>query len=122
MTNRQFTAQADAGQFVITEVANKTWTSVDRQTAWDRARSQANPVVFVALDGTRTELGDAFNAEQFERAMYTGHISYQLSMTDGYYAPESFDRWVHWFRQEPSTRYNDATPEVKAAMIRYQAA
>lgn len=39
--------------------------------------------------------------DAFERASYKGHLAYSLSMTDGYFAPESFDDWVIGFRKDP---------------------
>lgn len=119
---RNFTTQTVGTEFVITEVAPATDVlspSTSRELAWQRARSQANPVVFVALDGTRRELGDCFDVKVWEQAMYSGHIGYELSMTDGYYAPEGLDRWLHWFRHDYSTRGIDASPETLAALPRY---
>lgn len=119
--NRSFKTQVIGTEFVITELATNHWTATDRQGAWDRARAQANPVVFVALDGTRRELGDCFDTATWERKMYTGYVSYNTSMTDGYYAPEAFDRWAIWFRQDPTAVRVDVTPETADAMTRYLA-
>ncbi len=113
---RKFTAKVQGNEFVITESVDGYYT---RQGAWDKARSQTNPVVFVDADGTRRELGDCFDASTWERSMYTGHVSYELSMTDGHYAPEDFETWIAEFRQFPRTTYNDATPETLAAFSRY---
>lgn len=119
---RNFTTQTVGTEFVITETAPKTSVltpGISRELAWQQARTQANPVVFVALDGTRRELGDAFDTAKWERAMYSGHISYELSMTDGHYAPETFEVWIAEFRKFPRTSYNDATPATLAAFTRY---
>lgn len=117
---RSFTTQVVGTEFVITEVAPSAF-GASRELAWQRARSQANPVVFIDLNGTRRELGDCFDAKVWEQTMYRGHISHELSMTDGHYAPEGLDRWLHWFRQDLSTAHNDAAPEVLAALSRYTA-
>ena len=120
---RNFKTQTVGTEFVITEIAPATDVlspSTSRELAWQRARSQANPVVFVALDGTRRELGDCFDVKTWEQAMYAGHISRELSMTDGHYAPEGLDRWLHWFRHDFSTRNIDAAPETLAAVSRYK--
>lgn len=119
--SREFRTETINGKFLISEQSVSRWGNATRELAWQRARSQANPVVFIDLEGNERELGDAFDVAAWERAMYGGHISYQTSMTDGYYAPESFDRWVQFFRQAPSARYNDATAETVAAMDRYLA-
>lgn len=119
---RNFTAQVVGTEFVITEVAPKTdvlTPGITRELAWQQARTQANPVVFVALDGTRRELGVAFDTAKWEQAMYQGHIRYELSMTDGYYAPESFETWIAEFRKFPRTSYNDALPATIAAFPKY---
>ena len=68
----------------------------------------------------RRELGDRFSPEMFEQSMYSGHISYELSMTDGHYAPEPAETWIAEFRKFPRTKYNDAPAEVIAAFGRYQ--
>lgn len=117
--DRIFKTQVINGKFIISEQAVANWETTDRQTAWDRARAQANPVLFIDLEGNETELGDAFIPAVYERAMYQGHISYSLSMTDGHYAPEGFDRWVWHFRRGPLAKFNDARPEVLAATFRY---
>ena len=118
---RFFTTEATATAFVITETREQSWTSVTRQQAWDRARAQAAPVVFVGINGRRQNLGQAFDAEVFERAMFAGHVSYELSMTDGHYAPEPAEVWIAEFRKFPRANYNDAAPEVIAALGKYRA-
>lgn len=114
-----YKTQVINGKFIISELVVDHWASTTRQGAWDRARAQANPVIFIAQDGTERELGDCFNTEVFERAMYGGHVSYQLSMTDGHYAPEPAEVWIARFRRFPGTTYNDAPAEVVAALPRY---
>lgn len=114
-----YKTQVINGNFIISELAVDHWTSTTRQGAWDRARAQANPVIVIDLLGNERELGDCFSPEVFERAMYSGHISYQLSMTDGHYAPEPAEVWIARFRQFPGTTYNDAPAEVIAALPRY---
>jgi hypothetical protein len=117
--DRKFKTQVINGKFIISELAVDHWTSVDRKLAWQRARSQANPVLFIDLEGNERDLGDAFDVTTWEQAIYSGHISYELSMTDGHYAPEPFEVWIAEFRQFPRLSYNDATPETKAAFDRY---
>lgn len=123
MNARHFTTEATATAFVITEVVKTDILSpgVSRELAWQRARSQAQPVTFVALDGTRKELGDCFDATVWVQAMYSGHIGYNLSMTDGHYAPEGLERWFHWFQMNPTTVGIDAAPETLAALDRWLA-
>lgn len=119
---RFFTTQATATAFVITEVREQSWTTVTRQQAWDRARAQAAPVIFVGTNGRRHHLGAAFSPEVWERAMYAGHVSYELSMTDGHYAPEPAEVWIAELRKFPRATFNDAAPEVLAALGKYVAA
>lgn len=119
MTSRHFTAQTINGRFVIAERLQAGRDTVDRQTAWDRARAQAAPVLFIDTEGNERELGDCFSTAAFEQAMYSGHVGYELSMTDGHYAPEPLAVWVAEFRQFPRTSYNDAHEDVKAAIFRY---
>lgn len=119
--NRSFRTFHINGKFIISEMAVSHRASVSRKLAWQRARSQAAPVIFIGLDGVERDLGDCFDTETWERAMYSGHVSYQLSMTDGHYAPKGFDTWVNEFRKAPSATYNDAAPETIAAFVRYVA-
>lgn len=82
-----------------------------------QAAIQPRPVIFIDEDGDRHDHGVQFSAEAFERAAYGGHVSYNLSMTDGYYAPEPFEVWVKGFRQDPAgalAKYNDFTPATGA--------
>lgn len=118
---RFFTTEATATAFVITETRTQTGLSVTRQQAWDRARAQTAPVIFVGTNGRRQNLGQVFSAEVFERAMYAGHISYELSMTDGHYAPEPAEAWIASFRRFPWATCNDAAPEVVASLGKYRA-
>jgi hypothetical protein len=116
---RFFQTEATATAFIITETRTQTGLSVTRQQAWDRARAQAAPVIFVGTNGIRRNLGVAFSAEIFERTMFAGHVSYELSMTDGHYAPEPAEVWIAELRKFPRTSYNDAAPEVLAALGKY---
>lgn len=124
MNARHFVTTATDTTFIITEVVKTDILSpgVSRELAWQQARSQAAPVTFVALDGTRRELGDCWDREIWEHAMYTGHISYNLSMTDGSYGPEDKDRWISELRQFPRVSSNDAAPYTKRALARWIAA
>lgn len=89
-------------------------------TAWQRARSQARPVVILGNEKeTIMELGVVFDPEAFERSAYSGYVGYGLSMTDGYYAPEPFEAWVKGFRRGPSFTFNDAPLAVKEALPLY---
>lgn len=125
-TYRRFQVQITATAFIIaegeiTESHPLNWMDgrYTRQGAWDQARSQGLPVTVVATDGTSKDLGVVFNPTQWEKAMYGGHISYSLSMTDGHYAPESLEAWLIHFRKAPHTQYNDARPGVLAALDMY---
>jgi hypothetical protein len=58
--SRQFHAFDGEGRFLIVEwdiTLLDNGTSVDRQTAWDRARAQDKPVTFIGLDGEERDLG-----------------------------------------------------------------
>jgi hypothetical protein len=81
------TEEADAFTAAVTP-APVVWPAAPRFVAW-----------FVALVDQNLECTDT---EAFERTAYRGHIGYNLSMTDGYYAPEDFDRWVIGFRIDPA--------------------
>lgn len=118
---RTFKTQVVNGKFIISEDAVKTWTSVDRQTAWNAARAQANPVLFIDQEGNERDLGVVFDAAAWEQAMYNGYVLYGMTMTDGHYAPADFEYWVALFRKSPRIDYNDAAPEVKDALPRYLA-
>lgn len=119
--DREFRTQTVNGKFIIAEQTVSRWGNVSRELAWKQARSQANPVIVIDTEGNERELGDAFDAAVWEQTMYVGHVSYELSMTDGHYAPEDFDRWVHWFRAQPTTRNIDASPATLDAINRYLA-
>lgn len=61
------------GYFFILEMDGQLYQSaltsaVDRQTAWNIARSQKLPVKFVGLDGTVKELGVVYSAEHVAKA------------------------------------------------------
>lgn len=83
------------------------------------AENDRFPAWFNALIAQNLPLAAA-DVEAFERAAYGGHISYDLSMTDGYYAPQDFETWVYFFRKNPISIYsgNDAryklTPQINA--------
>lgn len=133
--HRRFVTMIVNGTFEIneipgTEVHPTNWnygeypTLTTREGAWARATSQDRPVVVMTLDGQEQALGIVFNPEAFERAAYQGYVSYGLSMTDGWYSPESFESWVIGFRKHPQeylARENDASDEVKGAVLMYQA-
>lgn len=104
------------------------YSATTRRAAWDRARSQHLPVHVTMLNGETTDLGNVFNPRNFEKAAYSGYVQYGLSMTDGHYAPESFDRWVINFRKSVLAddashanvwRENDAPEHVKNALMLY---
>lgn len=131
---RTFTATADTdnGVFVITQTGTTTehpsrWLYTDGITAkaaWMRARATALPVVVVLLNGTTMNLGVVFDAATFERAAYSGYTSYGRSMSDGHYAPISFDSWVKSFRRDQGREIlgtNDNPRYVKDALPLYQA-
>lgn len=114
----------------ITEVEpkNSHWMNwmgfgeMSREGAWAYAGARGKQVVFISREGERKELGEHFDPRAFERAAYSGHTSYEYSMTDGYYAPEKFESWVKSFRKHPAEHLatrNDAADEVKAALPKY---
>jgi hypothetical protein len=84
---------------VETEEATETAPVEAATPNWDAVTTSRFAAWFVALMEERTECTDA---DTFERTAYRGHISYELSMTDGYYAPEPFDSWVIGFRSDPA--------------------
>lgn len=125
------TAPTDVA-FTITEVGKDdthpmNWIdgSTDASGAWYQARCQDKPVVFTAMDGTSEVFEGVFDPNKFERAVYSGYVSYGLSMTDGYYAPMDFEAWVVSFRNDPARELNgeNDTPQyVKDALPTYLAA
>lgn len=108
-------ATAEETEAFETATAPKTPAPV----VWPVASSYAP--WFQALLDQNAECTDT---EAFERRAYLGHISYSLSMTDGHYAPEDFDRWVHFFRQGPVGslyRENDLRSELAPTAMSYAA-
>lgn len=110
-TYRRFTAdrRVIGGEktMVITEIEGTTrhpmnWSdgSLSREGAWKRAQSQIHHTIVLTADGNQVDLGCVFVPEAFERAVYSGYISYGLSMTDGHYAPIDFESWVKFFRRD----------------------
>lgn len=96
--------------------------------AWNAARSQHLPVRVEKLNGETTELGNVFDPREFERAAYRGYVAYGLSMTDGHYAPHTFEQWVIHFRKSVLAddasnatvwAENDAPAYVKNALMLY---
>lgn len=87
----QVVEQFDSRQASVTPAATPA------AVVWPEARNFAG--WFVALMDQGIECTDT---AEFEHAAYLGHISYSLSMTDGYYAPEALSRWVLGFRQDPA--------------------
>lgn len=122
---RQFTIGLNAVKFVIMETqpiaSGRVSGYYSEDDALALAAAQHRPVIRAHRDGTRETLGVLFDPDEFERAAYSGHISYQVSMTDGHYAPEPFERWVHLFRQDPTWRCNDAAYAIRDALDTYKA-
>lgn len=111
-------AAFDARNAEVTEEAAPVEPSV-QVVAWPAAPAFA--AWFVALLDQNLECTDT---DAFERKAYRGHISYSLSMTDGYYAPEDFDRWVGGFRIDPAGALyygNDSRSEMAPMVNDYQA-
>ena len=121
---RQFKITEGTDQFSIREVEPTNLVSLDyrdktvsREGAWQAASIQLQPVVFFGLDGDVRHLGVVFNPERFEKAAYEGYVSAGYMMTDGYYAPIAFERWVASFRKSPvldepeQRRLRDALPK-----------
>ncbi|MER6509647.1 hypothetical protein ABT158_22690 [Nonomuraea sp. NPDC001636] len=117
------TIAAGAGQFVIEEIrtdprgAHLYYTEA---AALDLAAAQHRPVTLIRLDGTHERLAITFDPDAFERHAYRGHIAYGLSMTDGHYAPEPFERWVTTFRRHPNWRGIDAPWPIVDALDTYK--
>ncbi len=122
--------------FLIIEQESGRGMTVSREAAWQGARSQIHPVKAILLDGEIKDLGVVFEPELFERALYSGHIGYNLSMTDGHYAPEPFEVWIAAFRKvvietadeiidphrigrQKVLDYIDAPREVKGSLVIY---
>jgi len=106
---RQFKITAGLDQFSIREVEPSNLVSLDhrdktvsREGAWQAASIQLAPVVFFGLDGDVKHIGQTFNPERYEKAAYDGYVSAGFMMTDGYYAPVSFESWVATFRKCPN--------------------
>jgi hypothetical protein len=96
----------DGDRYLIVEVEGTdrhplNWTDglTTREGAWRRARAQHCPVTLVPLEGEAQDLGVVFDPREFERAAYQGYVSHGISMTDGHYAPDTFEIWVANFRR-----------------------
>lgn len=123
-TATRCTIAAGAGQFVIEEIRTDPRGAhcyYSEQAALSMGAAQHRPVTLVRLDGSREHPDITFDPDQFERHAYRGHISYQVSMTDGHYAPEPFEQWVTFFRQSPDWRDNDATWPIRDTLPIYKA-
>src|SRR5262245_51620178 len=123
-TTIRCTITAGAGQYIIEKIradARGAHCYYTEQAARDMAAAQHRPVTLVPLDGTREQLDITFDPAQVEQHAYRGHISYELSMTDGHYAPEPFERWVTFFRQDPSWLSIDASWPIVDALPTYKA-
>jgi hypothetical protein len=129
-TYRCFSITETAELFTITEIAPTTshpmnwngWSEATRENAWAFAQARGKHTVFVGQDGSVKDCGVPFSPQQFEQAAYRGHVAYGCSMTDGYYAPESFETWVKVLRQHPAeviANHNDSPESVKAALPKY---
>jgi hypothetical protein len=93
-----------------------------REAAWASARSQDKPVVVECLGEEPMNLGVVFDVEAFERAAYGGYVSYGHSMSDGYYAPLSFESWAASARKDMARELagsNDAALHVKESLPTY---
>jgi len=132
-THRRFTVTTTPAELVITEVEPTTdnptryggdwgYGFYTRDAAWMTARTQDKPVRFVGRDGNGVVYGVVFSAEAFEKSCYRGYVSHGLSMTDGYYAPLTFEAWVIGFRKGPETsiRYGcDVSDTVRRSLPTY---
>lgn len=113
-TSSEIVVETGEERYLLVEVegtdkAPLNWTDglVTEKGAWDRARSQALPVVAIPLHGDVKHLGLVFHPRAFEKAAYRGYVSYGISMTDGTYHPEAFETWVKNFRREVSEGADD---------------
>ncbi|MFI6909761.1 hypothetical protein ACIBKY_51460 [Nonomuraea sp. NPDC050394] len=129
-TYQRYTAAHTGTRFVITEIEPtnrdpKSWWmespyALTYEAALTQAATQDQPVRVHHRDGITELLGDLFEPAAFEQAAYSGYVAYGLSMSDGYYAPISFDAWVHTFRSGPELTFNNCDPYVKASLATYQ--
>jgi hypothetical protein len=127
----------DGTRFEITKFGTTTrhpinWIdgNKDRVGAWQQARCQHLPVVY--CDATSSadtndlmELGVVFDPKTFEQVVYSGYVAYNISMTDGHYAPIDEDSWIRSFREEVregswSWNYNDTARSVRPALALYR--
>lgn len=67
---------------------------IDRQSAWDVARSQTLPVVFVSKSGRQQSLGRVFSPMAYERTVHKWlHHTGWTGM--------DFETWLPYFRTNP---------------------
>lgn len=100
------------------------YTAEDASVVWRRARTQAASIMFKDTKNNVREIGVAFDPSKFERAVYSGYVSYGISMTDGVYVPIKFEQWIKSFRKDVlngkiSWDGNDAPNYVKDSLLAY---
>lgn len=80
------------------EIETKEITSIDQVEEVIKQAETHRPFApwFRALLEQNLTLEDT---EWFEEEAYRGSISYEYSMTDGWYAPEPKERWLYTFRK-----------------------
>ncbi len=81
-------------QEVPKEAENDFVGILTRQEAWDAARSQLLPVVFMSKAGRQDALGRVFNPRVYERSIHTWLQTICVTSMD-------FEMWVEDFRSDP---------------------
>lgn len=141
MTTTMYTAESRNTAFIITaievdgpvssigatyarDIDGRYVATYHRDGAWHLARQQSLPVRFVRAGEATRDLGVVFHPGLFEHRVYSGYVGYGLSMTDGYYAPISFEAWVTAFRANPDgwDRAGNDSQHTTADMDAYKAA
>lgn len=102
---------SSSGQvFVIQETIG---VGIGRHAAWNNARSQFLPAVFVSKKGRQESLGRVFNPRTFERKVYQAHIDLNSK-------PFPFNEWVKTFREAPQLCMEGVPAYVEASLGAYR--
>lgn len=141
MTTTMYTAESRNTAFIITaievegpvssigatyarDIDGRYVATYHNDGAWHLARQQSLPVRLVRAGEPTRDLGVVFHPGLFEHRVYSGYVGYGYSMTDGYYAPISFEAWVTAFRANPDgwDRAGNDSQHTMADMDAYKAA